>query len=139
MLNWWLTFVLAFLSMELILYSLTHNNYMFTFFFWLDLLGTVSLLMDIPWIMIGLGMSQNIFMILSGGRAGKAARSAGSAKMIKILKMIKMIKLFRIVHILKKTRSDIQVANEYEQTRGTINADKVMPFILYLYLFVCFF
>ena len=101
-----LSIVFFFLFSELILYSLTHRNYGFTFFFWLDLVGTASILIDIPWIMLGFGLDNNIFLIVKGGRMGRAARGAGSVRFIKLIKMVRMIKLFRIVQLFRKRKSD---------------------------------
>ena len=101
-----LSIIFFWLFLELLLYSLTHSNYCFTFFFWLDLVGTASILIDIPWIMIGIGLNNNIFLIVKGGRMGRAARGAGSVRFIKLIKMIRMIKLFRIVQLFRKKKQD---------------------------------
>ena len=37
-------------SIELILHSLSDNNYFLSFFFWLDLVSVLSLIPDIGWI-----------------------------------------------------------------------------------------
>lgn len=94
------------LAAELILYSVTHHNYCFTFFFWLDLVGTSSILMDIPWILIGIGLPSNIFLIVKGGRMGRAARGASSMRFMKLIKMVRMVKLFRIVQLFRKNKKE---------------------------------
>eukprot|EP01084_Bolivina_argentea_P229905 387919_1 len=100
-----LSIIFFWLFVELVLYSLTHSNYCFTFFFWLDLVGTASILIDIPWIMFGIGFNNSIFLIVKGGRMGRAARGAGSVRFIKLIKMIRMVKLFRIVQLFRKKKS----------------------------------
>jgi len=84
----------------------THSNYGFTFFFWLDLVGTASILIDIPWIMLGFGLNNNIFLVVKGGRMGRAARGANSIRFVKLIKMVRMVKLFRIVQLFRKKKGD---------------------------------
>jgi len=105
MLNVVLSVIFFWLFLELVLYSLTHYGYGNTFFFWLDLIGTSSILIDIPWILLGIGLESNIFLIVKGGRMGRAARGASSMRFIKLLKMIRMIKLFRIVQFFRKKKN----------------------------------
>jgi len=99
-----LSVIFFWLFLELILYSATHRNYCFTFFFWLDLVGTSSVLIDIPWILIGIGLQKNIFLIVKGGRMGRAARGAKSMRFMKLIKMVRMIKLFRIINFFRKNK-----------------------------------
>eukprot|EP01083_Nonionella_stella_P296017 1005745_1 len=106
-----LSVVFFWLFLELILYSLTHSNYCFTFFFWLDLVGTASILIDIPWIMVGVGLGNNIFLIVKGGRMGRAARGAGSVRLLKLMKMIRMVKLFRIIQLFRKKKAPSTLAD----------------------------
>ena len=139
LLNIWLTTVYAFLMCELILYCIAHANYALTFFFWLDLIGVTSILIDIPWIVLGVGLPENVFLIVKGGRMGRAARSANATKLVKFLKMIRMIRLFRIVHVFKSkayehTSDSDTVPMLYDEASvheakptkmGTILADKI--------------
>eukprot|EP01083_Nonionella_stella_P129118 391551_1 len=110
-----LSIIFLWLFLELLLYSLTHSNYCFTFFFWLDLVGTASILMDIPWIMIGIGLNNHIFLIVKGGRMGRAARGAGSVRFIKLIKMIRMIKLFRIIQLFRKKKKHNSLIRSREE------------------------
>ena len=88
---------------EMMIYVATSQNYMFSIFFWLDLAGTSSMLLDIPWILKGIGLSQNLVVIAKGGKIGKLARGAAAGRLLKLFKMLAMFKLFRINHILKQT------------------------------------
>ena len=42
--------ILGIFIVEITVMSLVENNYAFSFFFWLDLIGTISLILDIGWI-----------------------------------------------------------------------------------------
>jgi hypothetical protein len=43
-------FLFAIFSLEIILCSIAKKEYLFSFFFWLDIISTLSLLQDISWI-----------------------------------------------------------------------------------------
>lgn len=122
-----LSIVFFFIALELILYSLTHSNYMFTFFFWMDLIGTLSLLMDIPWIMLGFGLNDNIFLIVKGGKTGRAAKGATS------IKMMRMVKLTRIIGLFRKKKGDeknhSQKAEEQKKDFSTLRPTKMGSFL----------
>eukprot|EP01083_Nonionella_stella_P084145 232856_1 len=107
LLDIFLSVVFIWLMAELLLYSATHSNYCFTFFFWLDVVGTASILIDIPWIMVGIGLNNNIFLIVKGGRMGRAVRGAGSIRLMKVLKVLRMLRLFRIVQLFRKKKSKV--------------------------------
>jgi len=123
-LNVVLSVIFSWLLVELVLYSATHRNYCFTFFFWLDLVGTSSILMDIPWVLIGIGLSSNIFLIVKGGRMGRAARGASSMRLMKLIKMVRMIKLFRIVQLFRKKKEEEQPE---EQGDALMDSEAVKP------------
>ena len=40
---------MIFFSLEIVLSVLSKENYVFTFFFWLDIISTVSLIFDLKW------------------------------------------------------------------------------------------
>ena len=62
---------LGMFTIEIILASISKEDYFLSFYFWLDLVSTVSLITDIGWIMNSmLGVSSNAG---SGGNAKQAA------------------------------------------------------------------
>lgn len=44
------TFVLFCFSAEILLHSIADKNYINSFFFWLDIISTISLIFDIGWL-----------------------------------------------------------------------------------------
>lgn len=61
---------MGFFGVEIILASIAKKDYLFGFFFWLDLLSTISMLLDIGWV------SNAIFNSGSGGSATSAVSLA---------------------------------------------------------------
>ena len=64
------TITMAFFTIEIVLASIAKKDYVLGFFFWLDLLSTLSMLLDIGWV------SNAIFNSGSGGNATSAVSLA---------------------------------------------------------------
>lgn len=65
---------LALFSIEIILACISKEDYFFGFYFWLDLISTISLITDIGWIM------NSMLGVSSSGGAGNAKQAASYAK-----------------------------------------------------------
>ena len=120
-----LSFIFIFLFIEWILYSISHYNYFLTFFFWLDIIGTISIIFDIPYI------THNLFY----DNYNNSKLINNNQRFFQLLKMARMLKLFRLVHLFKQSsRSEI---GEYQidavlrnlgssSSMNTINSPKHM-------------
>ena len=80
-------------------------SYSFSFFFWMDLLGTLSITLEIPWmadpLFAALGLSS-----ASGGEdvhiAGKSSRvGAKAAKVVRLLRVVRLMRLFRVLRVMR--------------------------------------
>ena len=92
---------------ECILLSLTTKKYLLGFFFWMDVAGTLSILIDIRMISKGLGLNGS-----SDASLLKAARIAKiGAKSGRLMKLTKLFKIFEMFFIYK----------------GDITKDKKLP------------
>ena len=88
--------------MELIATSIVFPDYKYSFFFWLDVIATISLIPDVPWI-------QDPFIIMFGGHPDEANVHVGvvvsgagvSSYATRILKNFRLIRLVRIVKLYK--------------------------------------
>lgn len=89
--------------LELILFSLFMEDYKFSFFFWLDLVATLSLLPDIPYIldpMISLFQS-NSYDVDVDIDVKSNSNNIGSAYQARFVRGITFIRLVRIVKLYK--------------------------------------
>ena len=101
---------LGIFTVEILLSSFAKPRYFLSFFFWLDILSTASLILDIGWV------SSEIFDTNSGsgGPAGTAQpQKEGRASQIgeratRIIKIIRLIRLVRIVKLYKAAQSTFQ-------------------------------
>jgi hypothetical protein len=81
---------------EIVLSSISKRDYFLTFFFWLDVVSTISMVPDIGFIwnpMIGEGNS--------GATAKSATSIAKTSRAGRITRVIRVIRLIRLIRIVK--------------------------------------
>lgn len=89
---------------ELILASFAQKDYFLGFYFWLDLIATVSLITDIGWIyneIVGGGdiSANNASQASSLARAGRGARVGTRAgRIVRLVRLIRIVKLYKNAH-----------------------------------------
>jgi hypothetical protein len=113
-----LSFVLF--TLEIFINSCVVNDFKFSFFWWLDIIATLSLIPDIRWVieviqvlMAFTPSSQSLDAI-----PGASYSSAGSSKIIKLVKSLRLIRLIRIIKLYKyavKTNAEAEEAKLKEQ------------------------
>lgn len=88
----------AFLG-EIIVSSLVKKDYWLGFFFWLDVISTLSLVLDIGWIsneLFGSSGSEGAANAAALARAGRASRVGTKAgRIVRIVRLIRLIKLYK--------------------------------------------
>ena len=95
-------FVIFFL--EILLSSFAVKGYFLGFYFWLDFVSTISLLLDVGWIsdMIFSSGSSSTNMALSGAAIARAARASKiGSRAGRIVRILRLIRLIRIVKLYK--------------------------------------
>jgi len=131
LLNGVLTVLFVWFFLEMIANSLWKKGYLWSFFFWLDLVGTLSMLIDIPWILLDLtGVS--VMTVAKGGRIAKTARAAGTMRVTKLMKMVRMARLFRLGKLLQR-RDDETDDEETAYVQSNLRAkvsDKIVKKIV---------
>lgn len=101
-------------SIEIILASISIEDYWLGFFFWLDIVSTISLIPDVGWIWDSVvGTSDSIgnsatqaTQIARAGRASRAGTRAG-----RIIRIIRVIRLIRIVKLYKISQNGSKINN----------------------------
>lgn len=79
---------------EIIISHLSYYDYLFSYFFWLDTLSTLSLILDLVF------LKDQILLMSQGG-------SFDYTKMSKILRLVRMVRLVRISKIYKQISGGI--------------------------------
>ena len=89
--------LLVFLA-ELVLQSIGLEGYLHSFFFYLDVVGTLSIVPDIPW----LWPEAWDMGTLAIARAGRVARTGTRAvRLIRFVRILRMVRLVRVLKCLK--------------------------------------
>lgn len=113
--------------------SLAQKDYFLSFYFWLDLVATVSLLTDIGWIynkLVGGGdiSTSNASSASSLARAGRGARIGTRAgRIVRLVRLIRIVKLYKHAHkALEKEDADGISAEELQQIQSQ-NVEDLVP------------
>ncbi len=121
---YWLT-ISCFLifSIEILLSWYAKDDYFNTFFFWLDLVSTASLLMDVGWVADALFQTGDVSSA-TGGRSkssiqiAKAARASRiGTRAARIIRIIRLIRLIRIVKLYKAAEKERLRQEKEEQAK----------------------
>ena len=107
--------LLGFFAIEFILNCIAKDDYTLGFFFWLDLIATVSIIQDIDYIMDPIMGYEPITQSTTSGsnkntiKAAKAVQKVSSAsratrvlRVIRIIRLIRMVKLYKSVFIARE-------------------------------------
>lgn len=109
---------LFFFAVELILASFAQKDYFLGFYFWLDLVATVSLITDIGWIyneIVGGGdiSASNASQASSLARAGRGARVGTRAgRIVRLVRLIRIVKLYKHAHKALEREADTEEGEE---------------------------
>ena len=100
--------MIAFL-VEIIIASYAKDGYIYSFFFWLDLISTVTMIPDCGW---------NWDPIIGGGGDGSdsatdLAKTSRAGRVTRVIRVIRLIRLIRIVKLYKQSQLAKQKANEF--------------------------
>jgi hypothetical protein len=123
---WSLTVIAMFLfAMELVLASFAQKDYFLGFYFWLDLIATVSLFTDIGWIyneITGGGdiSADNASQASSLARAGRGARVGTRAGRI-----VRLVRLIRIVKLYKHAHKALENKHKFDEDDDDITAEEL--------------
>jgi hypothetical protein len=88
-------------AVEITLASIVKEGYFLSFFFWLDVISTITMITDCGWIWNP---------IISGGNASGAnkstslAKTSRAARVTRVIRIIRLIRLIRIVKLYKQAK-----------------------------------
>lgn len=93
------TAVMCAFAIEIFLASISKDDYFLTFFFWLDVIATISMIPDIGW----------IWNSITGGgggvaNAGSLAKTSRASRVTRVIRVIRLIRLIRIVKLYKQAK-----------------------------------
>ena len=95
------SFCFAAFMIEIILASTAREEYFLSFFFWLDLVSTLSMIPDIGWLwnlIIGQGNGA------SAGNTVQLAKTSRAGRVTRVIRIVRLIRLIRIVKLYKQAK-----------------------------------
>lgn len=93
------TVALVLFAVEVVMNVIAKDDYLWRFYFWLDLVATISLIPDIGWIWSAIVGDDSTDPSSSAIRAGRASRAGTRAG--RIVRIVRLIRLIRIVKLFK--------------------------------------
>jgi hypothetical protein len=118
--NWITTFALVFFTIEISVNAYCQDDYFNSFYFWLDVISTLSLLTDIQWVWkLVIGQEED-YSASNAEQAGQLARAGRGARIGtragRITRVIRLVRLIRIGRLWKQANSRLNRA-----TTGNLN------------------
>jgi hypothetical protein len=96
---WTVTLIcMALFLVEIILSSVSREVYFLTFFFWLDLVSTISMIPDVGFIwfaMIGEGGNKQAKSATTAAKTSRAGRITRVIRVIRLIRLIRIVKLYK--------------------------------------------
>lgn len=102
-------------TVEILVNSCVVDDFKYSFFFWLDIIATVSIMVDVKY--LNDAFVQMLSITASNGDAivgEMASEGQGSNRMAKIIKALRLIRLIRIIKLYKYL---VKSGSEMEETR----------------------
>eukprot|EP01029_Cantina_marsupialis_P014745 TRINITY_DN32357_c0_g2_i1.p1 TRINITY_DN32357_c0_g2~~TRINITY_DN32357_c0_g2_i1.p1 ORF type:complete len:893 (+),score=257.11 TRINITY_DN32357_c0_g2_i1:121-2799(+) len=97
------------------------RGYLFSFFFWLDLIAAASLVMDMPWIWGEIvGNSEYSSSDLTAARAGRLSRVGSKAG--RILRMVRLVRLIKLYVVFQRCRNPKEDPSSYSEEQSRVGA-----------------
>jgi len=93
-------------TMEIIMSSLAKEDYYMSFFFWLDIISTLSLILDIPEVNDMMLGSDEELQNMRGSRTARIGARLG--RIVRVLRLVRILKLYKAVfeQVQAKRRRD---------------------------------
>lgn len=108
---------LVLFTVELLVNSMVVEDFKYSFFFWLDIIATLSLIPDVSWIMYGLALlvsatppSQSKDVVIGTVVSSSAAGSRAQ-------RLIKSVRLIRLIRIIKLYKYAVKSNTEEEEAK----------------------
>ena len=114
-------------AVEIFVNSCVVNDYKFSFFWWLDIIATLSLIPDIQWLVV---LVQEIMNMTTSDQSadvipGQGYSAGSNQKIVKLVISLRLIRLIRIIKLYKyavKTNTEAEEAKLKEQQKLSANA-----------------
>jgi class 3 adenylate cyclase len=122
--NYITTFALVIFTIEITINALVQDNYFNSFYFWLDIVSTISLITDISWIWDSIVGVQDDYSASNAEQAGQLARAGRGARIGtragRITRVIRLVRLIRIGRLWKHANNRLNRRGKYDDEFSTL-------------------
>jgi len=98
------------------------KGYVFSFFFWLDLLALISMLPDLPWVSSFQGFSMDKI----AGRAGKIGAKTG--RVVRMVRLVRLVKLYKFTSQKRREKKMHQELMHLVEN-GHVKGDEIEAYV----------
>lgn len=102
-----MTVAFSFFIIELVMTMLAVRKFYSDLFFWLDVVATLSIIPDVPWLMDGfltmIGQDtggEGSDSIRAGGRVARVG--ARAARVVRVMRLLRLLRIFKLLRFFKK-------------------------------------
>lgn len=111
------TITLILFTIELLLNSMVVDGFKYSFFFWLDVIATLSLITDIKWIMYGLALLVDATPSYKSKDVVLGTVVSSSAAGSQVQRIVKSVRLIRLIRIIKLYKYTVKSNTEEEEAK----------------------
>lgn len=108
-------------STEILINSCVVDDFKYSFFFWLDIIATLSLIPDIAWIvqllelLMGMSLDSTSADVFPGVTTTSSSASNRATKVVKSLRLIRLIRIIKLYKYAVKSNAEVEEAKLREQ------------------------
>jgi hypothetical protein len=113
---------------EILINSCVVDDFKYSFFFWLDIVATLSLIPDIRWaielleVLMGLPLDSQSADVIPGLGSGGSKGSKNATKIVKSVRLIRLIRIIKLYKYAVKSNAEVEEAKLREQQKLSQNA-----------------
>ncbi|EER12044.1 hypothetical protein Pmar_PMAR019150 [Perkinsus marinus ATCC 50983] len=118
------TISLFIFTIEITAASIGKKGYLWSFFFFLDLLSTASLLLDLTFFAENFFENSGDTGVTRVGRASRAgSRAARVVRMIRLIRLLRIVKLYKVALGRKKEEKKMEILEKNDKKRTSTQSD----------------
>ncbi len=112
-----------FFAVEILINSCVVDDFKYSFFFWLDIIATISLIPDINWaiefiqIVMGMSLDSESADVFPGEGTNSSSGSNKATKVVKSLRLIRLIRIIKLYKYAVKSNAEVEEAKLREQQK----------------------
>eukprot|EP00931_Biecheleriopsis_adriatica_P005049 TRINITY_DN106612_c0_g1_i1.p1 TRINITY_DN106612_c0_g1~~TRINITY_DN106612_c0_g1_i1.p1 ORF type:complete len:950 (+),score=237.21 TRINITY_DN106612_c0_g1_i1:43-2892(+) len=107
-------FCVAVFAFEIVLSMLGKDDYAFSFFFTLDVVSTLTLLLDLTWVAV-IFQGDDEDQAQSDGAAGSAKVGARTSRVVRVLRLVRIVKIYKAIYEARQLQKKKEELARLEQ------------------------